>query len=105
MPLIEILEAINYLHELDPSVIHRNIKPENILINKSLNNKFIKISDFGLAVTHTHTSQSHTQNKGTEKYMAPEVKISRKYGTKADVYSIGVVIQEMFNFDIKYCFI
>ncbi|CAG2171090.1 unnamed protein product [Oppiella nova] len=70
----QILESVQYLHELDPQIIHRDLKPENILIAKNVRNgRFIKLCDFGLAVEHQKVSQSHTRNVGTFVYMAPEL--------------------------------
>lgn len=97
--LLEILESIDYMH-CKMSILHRDIKPENIMIKCGPKGKFTKISDFGLAVFHTE-GVSHTQKRGTFRYMAPEVKMSRIYDTKADVYSIGVMIQDMFNFKLR----
>ncbi|XP_054158423.1 serine/threonine-protein kinase PLK4-like [Oppia nitens] len=99
--LEEVLLGINYLHSRQPPIIHRDIKPKNILIKESAYGRFVKIADFGLAVAHREHSQSHTQNVGADKYMAPEVKRSRHYGPKADMYSIGVTMQELYNFDVN----
>ena len=99
--LTEILECIHYLHTLTPPVLHRDIKPENILIKPFSNGRFIKIGDYGMAVLHQHPELSHTQMRGTIRYMAPEVMTTRYYDTKADIYSIGVMVQELFNFDIN----
>jgi serine/threonine protein kinase len=59
----------------------------------------VKIADFGLIAIHDFPEQSHTSDKGTVKYMAPEV-ISRKYNTKADIYSLGVIFQNLFALDL-----
>jgi len=99
--LIEILKSINFLHKQDPPIIHRDLKPLNILITNGSNGKFIRIADFGIATVHESLEESHTQLRGTFKYMAPEVLNGRKYDTKADVYSIGVITQEIFNIDIN----
>jgi serine/threonine protein kinase len=99
--LIEILESIDYMHKQNPPIIHRDLKPNNILITRGINNRFVKIGDFGLATAHESAEQSHSQMIGTIKYMAQEVLISKKYDTKADIYSLGVITQEMFNIDVN----
>ncbi|CAG2172644.1 unnamed protein product [Oppiella nova] len=98
---IEILEAINYLHSKSKPIKHRSIQPSNILIKHHAHGRFVKLADFGLAIEHQTESQSHTQFPNAGKYMAPEVKQSRKYGLSSDVYSIGVLAQDLFNFDIN----
>ena len=54
-------------------------------------------SDLGLAVDHIFQSMSHTHGAGTPGFMAPEVLSRLKYNTKADVYSIGMISQHLFN--------
>jgi serine/threonine protein kinase len=93
--LKEILESVDFLHK--ENIIHRDLKPANILITNGINGRFIKIADFGLSVIHELPDQSHTQDSGTIKYMAPEVSNSRKYDMKADIYSLGVIIQDLFH--------
>jgi serine/threonine protein kinase len=58
-------------------------------------------SQTSLATIHEFDGQSHTKYKGTIRYAAPEVMGSRKYDTKADIYSLRVIIQEVFKFDIN----
>jgi serine/threonine protein kinase len=67
------------------------------LITHGINGRFVKLGDFGLSVTHEFNDQSHTQCSGTMKYMAPEVMRTRKYNTKVDIYSLGVIIEEMLH--------
>jgi tRNA A-37 threonylcarbamoyl transferase component Bud32 len=93
--LTEIIECVHYLH--GRNVIHRDLKPANILITNGINGRFIKLADFGLSVIHEFNDQSHTQDSGTVKYMAPEVGISRKYDMKADIFSLGKIVEELFN--------
>ena len=102
----ELLESVGYLHESNPPIIHRDLKPHNILITEeSRNGRFLKLCDFGLATFDSLTTVSHSVGKGTPKYMAPEViysKLSRTgYNTKADIYSLGVIAQELFDIDIN----
>jgi hypothetical protein len=98
---IEILEGVNHLHEQNPPLIHRDLKPANILLKKDYWKGFcVKIADIGLMVTHKYSEQSHTKDKGTPKYTAPEVINSRKYDTKSDIFSLGVIFQNMFDLQI-----
>jgi serine/threonine protein kinase len=98
--LIEILEGIDYLHKKTPPIIHRDLKPENILITTGKNGKFVKISDFGIATFHFN-DQLQAQLKRSMMYMAPEVENDKNYNIKADIYSLGVIIQDMFNLKIN----
>jgi len=99
---IEILEGVKYLHESNPPIIHRDLNPANILITyNNTNNKFIKICDFGLATNHESTDMRHTSRLGTPKYQAPEVRQGPKYDCKADIYSLGLIGEELFDIDIN----
>ena len=102
----ELLESVGYLHESNPPIIHRDLKPHNILITEeSRNGRFLKLCDFGLATFDSLTTVSHSVGKGTPQYMAPEIIIPTSkrtpYSTKADVYSLGVIAQELFDIDIN----
>jgi serine/threonine protein kinase len=93
--LTEIIECVNYLH--GRNVIHRDLKPANILIINGINGRFLKLADFGLSVNHEFIDQSHTQGSRTLNYMAPEVRDSQKYDIKANIYSLGKIVEELFN--------
>jgi serine/threonine protein kinase len=102
---LEILKGLTYIHERKPSyVIHRDIKPSNILIAK---NKVVKIADFGISrllTTPTLLNSNEnlsvmTGNVGTIRYMAPELYDTNIYTTKVDIWSIGMVIYELFERD------
>jgi serine/threonine protein kinase len=95
---IEIIESVDYLHK--QKIIHRDLKPTNILITEGTNGRFIKLGDFGLAVIHGFDEQTHTQGWGSARYVAPEVLNGRNYDTKADIYSLGVIAEELFNLDV-----
>jgi translation initiation factor 2-alpha kinase 4 len=71
------------------------------MVSDGLDGKFLKLADFGLATYHEHDEQSHTTSLGTSTYMAPEVWISKHYNQKADIYSLGVIMREMFNIDVN----
>jgi serine/threonine protein kinase len=98
--MIELLEGVDYLHKLVPAVIHRDLKPSNILISFGTNGRFVKIADFGLSTLHENDDQSHTAGLGTRHYMAPEVE-TKKYDTRCDIYSLGYIVYDVFNFEFK----
>ena len=99
---IQILKGVHYLHSQNPSIIHRDLKPDNILLKiNSVNNSVIKIADMGLAVLHKYKDQSHTQDRGHIHFAAPEVLESRKYDTRADIYSLGIILRKLFLIDVN----
>ncbi|XP_050288449.1 protein STRUBBELIG-RECEPTOR FAMILY 8 isoform X1 [Quercus robur] len=86
--------ALEYLHEVClPSVVHRNFKSANILLDEELNPH---LSDCGLAALTPNTErQVSTQMVGSFGYSAPEFALSGIYTVKSDVYSFGVVMLEL----------
>ncbi|XP_042520201.1 protein STRUBBELIG-RECEPTOR FAMILY 8-like isoform X2 [Macadamia integrifolia] len=86
--------ALEYLHEVClPSVVHRNLKSANILLDDELNPQ---LSDCGLAALTPNTErQVSTQTIGSFGYSAPEFAMSGIYTVKSDVYSFGVVMLEI----------
>ncbi|XP_072973632.1 protein STRUBBELIG-RECEPTOR FAMILY 6-like isoform X1 [Typha angustifolia] len=83
--------ALEYLHEVcSPSIIHKNFKSSNILIDTELNPR---LSDSGFAsLVPSREFQASDQNLG---YSAPEVAMSDQYSQKSDIYSFGVVMLEI----------
>ena len=82
------LNGLKYLY--NKNILHRDIKPQNILIN----NYTIKICDFGFAKDIKDTDLLNTFC-GSPLYMAPEMLIHREYSSKSDVWSLGVIIYEI----------
>ncbi|XP_054158079.1 probable serine/threonine-protein kinase DDB_G0282963 [Oppia nitens] len=96
-----ILECVDNFHTMNPPVIHRDLRPENILLAvNSRNEHCIIIGNTGLATIHEFSTQSHTAGVGSGGYQAPEVANGRNYDTQADVYSLSIIFQHLFN-----CFI
>ncbi|KAL6996171.1 Protein STRUBBELIG-REPTOR FAMILY 6 [Sarracenia purpurea var. burkii] len=84
--------ALEYLHEVcSPSVVHKNLKSANILLDIELNPH---LSDCGLESFVSDADQALNHNAGSG-YSAPEVAMSGQYTIKSDVYSFGVVMLEL----------
>lgn len=84
----QVLSSMNYCHKR--GVIHRDMKPENLLLDKDESNPKIKIIDFGTA-TKFKPGEWLSQKFGTPYYIAPEV-LKKKYNEKCDIWSCGVIL-------------
>ena len=84
-----LLEAMVHIH--DRKIAHRDLKPENLLLVNEQDNCLIKIADFGFA-KRCESENCLTTQCGTPGYVAPEILMSLPYGTKADMWSIGVIL-------------
>ena len=85
-------EGLKYLHDND--IMHRDVKPGNILINENCE---IKLGDFGSSRIITPDIKAVTAGIGTKWYKAPEIIFGRKdYDKKVDIWSFGCLAAELF---------
>ncbi|XP_009884568.1 PREDICTED: eukaryotic translation initiation factor 2-alpha kinase 1 [Charadrius vociferus] len=102
----ELIEGVCYIHSM--GVMHRDIKPRNIFLHGS--DRHVKIGDFGLACkdllwddadqwfkTERINGLTHTSGVGTCLYASPEQLQGSHYDFKSDMYSMGVILLELFQ--------
>ncbi|BGP55468.1 hypothetical protein JCM8202_001246 [Rhodotorula sphaerocarpa] len=87
----QLIKGVYYLHS--HRILHRDLKPQNLLINKEGN---LKLADFGLARAFGIPLRTYTHEIVTLWYRAPEVLLgSRHYSTGVDMWSVGCIFAEM----------
>ncbi len=97
--LQQIAAGLDFAHDLD--IVHRDIKPQNILIFQQRPLRLV-IADFGLAKVMAHSSvYSNTQVSGTPSYMAPE-QVTGRPGRQSDIYALGVMLYQMLAGNTPY---
>ncbi|OGV76054.1 MAG: hypothetical protein A3K19_02410 [Lentisphaerae bacterium RIFOXYB12_FULL_65_16] len=89
--LMQVADALQAVHV--HGICHRDVKPQNILVNGELTTKLI---DFGIARSITTRVTASTQLLGTPAYLAPESFTSEKLDHRADIFSLGIVGYELF---------
>jgi eukaryotic-like serine/threonine-protein kinase len=95
---LQMAEALRAAHERD--VIHRDIKPHNILIT-GLGD--VKVTDFGIARAAASSTMTRTGHiLGTAHYISPEQAMGEPVGPASDLYSLGVVLYEMLTGELPY---
>ncbi|KAG8648163.1 hypothetical protein MANES_09G157600v8 [Manihot esculenta] len=89
---LDVARGMNCLHTSMPTIVHRDLKSPNLLVDKNWN---VKVCDFGLSRLKHNTFLSSKSTAGTPEWMAPEVLRNEPSNEKCDVYSFGVILWEL----------
>ena len=88
---LQLISTLEYLHN-DMKIAHRDLKAENVLLDKYNN---IRLADFGVSRTFTETTPTMNTDCGTLVYLPPEMILKQPYTTMADIWSAGVLLYFM----------
>uniref|UniRef100_A0A8C7HFM1 calcium/calmodulin-dependent protein kinase n=1 Tax=Oncorhynchus kisutch TaxID=8019 RepID=A0A8C7HFM1_ONCKI len=86
----QILESVNHCHQ--SGIVHRDMKPENLLLASKLKGAAVKLADFGLAIEVQGDQQAWFGFAGTPGYLSPEVLRKDPYGKPVDMWACGVIL-------------
>eukprot|EP00899_Mesostigma_viride_P018903 jgi/Mesvir1/27013/Mv20720-RA.1 len=99
----DIAKGLEYLHGVSPTVIHRDMKPDNVLLDAT---GTAKITDFGMGKLASKAKEKAvykmTGETGSYRYMAPEVYKHENYDEKVDIFSWSIIFYEMLTNETVY---
>lgn len=97
---LQLADGVWYLHDQNPTIVHRDLKSLNVVLDLNLN---VKICDFGLTESMERTHMTKRNNGGSPRYMAPELFDSKtKITEKIDIWALGCIFVEIFGGCLPY---
>jgi len=97
---LQLADGTWYLHDQNPTVVHRDLKSLNVVLDLNLN---VKICDFGLTESMERTHMTKRNNGGSPRYMAPELFDSKtKITEKIDIWALACIYVEIFGGRLPY---
>jgi hypothetical protein len=88
--IAQVADALHHAHQY--SIVHRDVKPANVVVSRSGR---AKLTDFGVAYVPASDVTQHGSALGSPRYMAPEQVLGQPIDARADVFSLGVVLYEV----------
>jgi len=90
----ELAYAISYIHNMEPPVIHRDLKPDNVLLKGNHEHSCIKVIDFGLAAIKDYEAKGAHFQVGTMLFMAPELFLTQRgqFTEYMDNWALGIIL-------------
>ncbi len=92
----QVCAALEEAHRL--GIVHRDVKPENVIANQTTTGWHVKVLDFGIAKLYNQADIGLTQDgsaMGTPQYMSPEQCMGEPLDARSDIYSVGIMLYEM----------
>lgn len=99
----QVCSALQIAHQHD--VVHRDLKPDNIMVHVTISGLQVKVLDFGIAKLRDLTTSNLTMTgnvMGTPHYMSPEQCLGEEIDSRSDLYSLGVVIYQMLTGSLPF---